>query len=379
MSIERLRGLMAREGVDAVLVASPENTLYLSGAFIMTHDLIPARLGLVLVPRDGDPVLIISRVEEAFARRFTRVATIQTYTYIEFDDPGAPDAPIPVAAGLLRSLGLAGGTLAVEEAFLPVESFQILTSHLPEARIVDGGKLLSRVRWQKLPEEIALLRRAGRAARAAVLEAFAAGSAGCTEKQVADCIARNLLAAGADMVTYVFLGCGPHSTMVHWLPTATPIQDGQVVRVDVAARFSGYYGDLARTAVAGAPSQEQARIYRAVVQTHRRVIEAVRPGVPVRDLYHLASQSFRAEGLSFQPLHIGHGIGAQLHERPMIAPWALDALEEDMVLNIEIAYRDGTAAGYHVEDLVHVVRDGAQVLTNPLPGDEIPVLGCGFG
>lgn len=375
MRIERLQRLMAREGIDALIIASPENTLYLSGAFIVTHELIPRRLALVLVPRDGDPVFIVSRVEEGFARQFSCLPRVLVYTFVEFGDPAAPDAPIPMAVELLQEWRLERATVAIEGAFMPVELHRILRERLPDARVAHGDDLLAEARWVKTPGEIALLGAAARATKAAVLEAFSASSAGWSEKQIADRIAGNLLAGGADMVTYVLLGSGPHSCMAHWPPTTAPVHAGQTVRVDVAGRFSGYYADFARTAVAGPPSGRQARFYRAVVRAHRRVIDAMRPGLPVAELFSLAGRWIEKEGLPFRSLHIGHSIGVHLHERPMITPWAREALEEHMVLNVEISYRDGETAGYQVEDLVWVTASGHEVLTSPLPDGELPMLG----
>ena len=62
--------------------------------------------------------------------------------------------------------------------------------------------------------------------------------------------------------------------------------------------------------------------------------------------------------------HIGHGIGLGLHEHPMLNPAADEVLAPGMVLCIEPAHYDEDVAGYHIEDLVVVTEDGAEVLTD---------------
>lgn len=373
--IQRLQRLMVGNGVDVIVAASPENTLYLSEAFIMTQELIRERIAVVLVPRDGAPTFIVSRMEELLAKRLSSLSEVRTYAYVEFGDPGGMDAPIPMAADRIREWGLEAGVVAVEQGFLSAELYEILKARLPRARLVAGDVVLADARRVKGAGEIARLDAAARATERAVWEAFASADVGWTEKQVADAISRNLLANGADMVTYVFLGSGECGSMSHWIPSGTPIQAQDVVRVDVMGRFGGYCSDFARTVVAGRPSSKQAQIYRAIVRTQRRLLDSVRPGLPVRELYRMAGALMEKEGLPFRSLHIGHGIGTQLHERPMIAPFASEVLEADMVVNVEIFYRDGAMGGYHVEDLVRVAPGGREVLTTAIEDEELPVLG----
>lgn len=375
VNTERLHSLMERDGVDVLVAASPESTLYLSGAFIFTQELIRERLGLVVVPRSGEPAFIVSRMEQALAKHMSPSSHLHPYTYVEFGNVEASDAPVPVAVERIREWGLEGSVVAVEKSYLSADLYEILCKLLPKARIIDGSGLLAESRWVKSQTEVDCLRRAARATESAVWEAFSTAQIGWTEKQIADRIAGNLLRNGADTVVYVFLACGERGTMSHWIPGATPVHPGDIVRVDVAARFSGYWSDFARTVVAGLPSPEQTRIYRTIVSAHKRLTASMQAGLPIAALYRMAGQMLSEGGLQSQSLHIGHGLGTQLHERPMIAPFEPGALEPGMVLNLEIFYRDGVRAAYHVEDLVLVTADGPEVLTRQAGDEGFPVLG----
>jgi Xaa-Pro aminopeptidase len=75
----RLASAIADVGLDAVVATSPENTLYLTGANILTQRLLPERIALVLWPRAGEPVFIICIIEERLTRQTSRIPDIRTY------------------------------------------------------------------------------------------------------------------------------------------------------------------------------------------------------------------------------------------------------------------------------------------------------------
>jgi Xaa-Pro aminopeptidase len=377
--MDRLQSLMAEHGMDAMVVTAPDDTFYLSGAFIMTQELIPDRVGVVLVTRGSQPLFIVSRMEEVLAKRWSRLNDVRTYTYVEHGDTVGEDTPMSIVIEHLRAKGHSRGTIGVQMRHLAAGWLTILAQGLPEARFVDGGSLLTEVQQVKSPAEVQRLSAAARATKAAVHEAFGSASAGWTEKRLANRIATNMLNTGADLVSYVLLASGEHGSMSHWMPDSSVVRPGDLVRVDVMGRYAGYCSDYAWTAVAGEPSPDQARIFQAVVRTHKQVVDAVRPRLPAKELYLVAKRSMENQGLPFRSLHIGHGLGVHLHERPMIGPLASDVLEVGMTLNLEIFYRDDVNAGYHVEDLVLVTQEGHDVITGPIVGEELPRLGIPVG
>ncbi len=77
--------------------------------------------------------------------------------------------------------------------------------------------------------------------------------------------------------------------------------------------------------------------------------------------------------MSLEMAHIGHSIGVELHEHPMISPFDTHVIQENMVLNIEPGYtKDGETI--HIEDLILSTKDGPRVLTGSLAPEEIPVI-----
>jgi Xaa-Pro aminopeptidase len=121
-------------------------------------------------------------------------------------------------------------------------------------------------------------------------------------------------------------------------------------------------------AVGGEPNQEQTRLYKGVVAGQQAAIEAIKPGIEVSRLYEACKAAFKEHEVKFHFPHIGHGMGLELHELPMIVPTSAGELskmrlEEGMVLNIEPGYFLGKE-GFHIEDLVLVTSDGYRPLTD---------------
>ncbi len=72
--------------------------------------------------------------------------------------------------------------------------------------------------------------------------------------------------------------------------------------------------------------------------------------------------------------HIGHSIGVELHEEPMVQPREMTVLQEKMIFNIEPFLSDPEKNTYHLEDLLLVTKEGPRLLSGHLPPEEIPVI-----
>ena len=223
---------------------------------------------------------------------------------------------------------------------------------------------MDQARMIKTPEEIEALAAAGRATDRAIRGAFERATVGDLEKSVADDIAAGVTEAGADVLNFMFLGTGTRSFEWHARPGGTRLEAGHTLHTDVGGSFTGYWSDVARTAFVGRPEPRERDLYDRLYQVHVETIETIRPGLRAGDLHSICGAAFEKAGLPFWMAHIGHGIGLGLHEHPMLNPASDELLAPGMVLCIEPAHYDEDVAGYHIEDLVVVTEDGAEVLTD---------------
>lgn len=285
---------------------------------------------------------------------------------------------------------------------------------------------LSRVRWRKDQVELARMRTAAEATRAAFAAAAGRLRAGVTERDVQVELEAAAIRAGADGPGYdTIVGSGPNSAVLHFMPTRRRLRDGDLVLIDAGAAYREYTSDVTRTyAVVGAFTPQQREIYATVQQAERAALNLCRAGVEWRDV-HLAAALVIAEGLVavgllrgqpqslvesgaaglFFPHGIGHLVGLGVRDAGGVLPERRDQpppfpnlridlpLEPGMVVTVEpglyfvpallqdpgrrSTYRqevawdqvDGMLAfgGVRIEDNALITAAGPELLTQDIP------------
>jgi len=141
-------------------------------------------------------------------------------------------------------------------------------------------------------------------------------------------------------------------------------------------RESSCYADMTRTFVIGEPSEELVTYQGLVYEALQRSLAAVKPDVPGRDVYVVASEVFHEAGYP-TGLHkrdgevledgffhgLGHGVGLEVHEQPWLSRYPGELVAGDVITLEPGLYRSGYG-GCRLEDLVLVTKDGAEVLTD---------------
>jgi Xaa-Pro aminopeptidase len=214
----------------------------------------------------------------------------------------------------------------------------------------------------KSPDELERLRSGAVATDRAIAFAYEHAQLGYDERQLETLMRTAMFDNAADEVIFLCLGAGPHSIEPHHHPCSYKLKRGDIIRVDIGGAFSGYFSDLARTAVVGKPTPEQAAKYRIVWDVMEEIIAAIKPGEQAKVLYGIYKKKFEKLGLPTFAPHVGHSLGIKVHERPMLMPFEEKILEPNMVLEIEVAHLDRDAM-YHNEDQVVVTRTGHEVVS----------------
>ena len=146
----RLQSAMDAAGLDAVVAVSLENVFYTTGAFIITQRLLPERLAFNVIPRDGDPTVIVCKIEESLVARESPIKDVRSY--IEF-----ADNPADILADALLEKGLGGRNIGIEKRYLSAETFERLADRMPGSEFAACDRLFEKLRAIKTPAEIRIL------------------------------------------------------------------------------------------------------------------------------------------------------------------------------------------------------------------------------
>jgi Xaa-Pro aminopeptidase len=141
------------------------------------------------------------------------------------------------------------------------------------------------------------------------------------------------------------------------------LKNGDLFFADIGLRHQGYLSDFGRTALIGSPPRRIEKYYDAILRGEEEAIKAVKPGVKASEIFKIAVETVRDEGIShYSRGACGHGIGVGF-DLPLISPGDDTPLEENMVLEIETPYREMGFGGFMLEDTIIVKRGGASFLT----------------
>ncbi|SFZ72396.1 type I methionyl aminopeptidase [Chitinimonas taiwanensis] len=175
-----------------------------------------------------------------------------------------------------------------------------------------------------------------------------------------------------------------NQVVCHGIPTDKPLQDGDIVNVDVALIKDGWFGDTSRMFVVGQPSPLAQRLVRVTYDALCAGIHQVRPGATLGDIGHAIQTVAEAAGFSVVRDYCGHGIGRVYHDEPDVLHYGRPGqgmkLRAGMVFTIEPMINAGKrdtrqlADGWTVvtldrslsaqwEHMVAVTDSGFEVLT----------------
>ncbi|GAA4321528.1 Xaa-Pro peptidase family protein [Pigmentiphaga soli] len=361
--------LASSAGCDIVIGCCPEHFAFISNAHLPNITYIRSRAAYACIDADGKAFVVMYRADSDIIKEQSWIGDFAPYVEFQQD-------PVDSLVHELKARGYAEGRIGIDLDFMPAASYLRFKAALPAATIVDSFAAVSAHRAVKEPDEIRTVASAAQATHASILEAFAISKPGDTESQINARILGGCIARGARSIQFCTFGVGERCSHIHCYSRPEPVPEGEIIRCDVGPRFGPWFGDLARTYSTGKPTAPQVELYKGIVELQRRVIDMIRPGVAASEVYALAAKASSSLGLDADYPLLGHSLGLELHESPIVRKGDHGVLKAGMILNIEPIVRDRqTGILMHLEDLIEVTDTGARVLTLGLSPDEMPILG----
>lgn len=382
--LERIVGFQSRlrsNGFAAAVMMHPRDVYYFAGTGQPCNLVIPA---------EGKPTLLARRALD-WVRNDSNISNI-------VKGSGIKELRMALqSAGVLED----GAKLGLCLDIVPTLLCRKLEQSLPECIIEDVSTLLLEQRLYKDEKEIAAIRTAADLFQRAHKVMLQELRPGVTELEVASKVYAELrrgehegiprfrrwdatlhpdglVISGSNTwhisghaMTVTGVGLSPS---VPWGPSTRPMASGETVVIDIGINYHGYHADIARTYIVGKATEEQKRVFDVLKQVYMAIFAQVKPGVTGKALFKTAWEILESCGLEryFQGYgemkgnYVGHGIGLEMDEPPVLDANCTTALAENMTIALEPKVIIPEWGAIDLEDTAVVTATGCEIFC-PVP------------
>ena len=368
---DKIRSLMTLQGIDAALITCNTNLIYTYGCVVS---------GYLYLPLHSPALLFFKRPNNLKGEHLFAIRK--------------PEQIVDI----LKEQGLPMPTkLMLEGDELPYTEYIRLANLFPDTEVVNGTPLIRQARSVKTAVEVEMFRRGGINHAKAYELIPTVYQPGMTDVEFSIEIERLMRQQGCLGIFRVFgrsmeifmgsvltgdnaaspspydfaLGGQGLDPSLPGGANRTPLKEGQSVMVDLGGNFNGYMGDMSRVFSIGKLKEEAYTAHQVCLNIQERIAEVARPGVACEELYNTAigmvTEAGFADkfmGIEQQAKFIGHGVGLEINEAPVIAPRVKQELEPGMVFALEPKIVIPEVGPVGVENTWVVTNEGIEKLTN---------------
>lgn len=343
--IERAKQLLDVNGLDALIATSTANFYYFTETWIDPHE----RLLAFVIPKVGDPVLIAPALHEHDFKDFP----VETVLWRDGADTIA----------LLGQHLPESGILSVDNLW-PSSNLISLMRQRPDLSMVDSAPTIAKLRLHKDARERDVLCRAGQATDRVMNALISQLRPGMTELEAAEELRLLWAQEGASAMSFnPIIGAGKNGASPHHQTSATMIQAGDMLVIDMGGIVDHYCSDITRTIAIGDVSKEARDVYDVVLRAQRVGVDAVRAGISVGSIDKMVRDVIREAGYGdYFVTRTGHGLGIEIHEEPYLYGDNEQMVEAGMVFSIEPGIYLPQKFGIRIEDIVIATETGCENL-----------------
>ncbi len=352
--IDALSLWLSESSCSFAFVNSTPNIFYLTGFYCDPHERL---LGLLVFP-GNDPVLVCPGLEVSRARNDGWQGDIIEYSDLQ--------NPWDFIADMVKTRASDEKVVAIEKDFLPVGRSEALKQILPGLQFVSLEDKLVEMRNIKGPDEIKLMREAGRFADKAIEVAVGSLREGVTEAEVAAKLEYEMRKVGISRMAFsTIVLFGARSAISHGVPSNVSLKPGDLVLIDMGVVCGGYCSDITRTFAYKSVSPDLEEMYDITLKAQAEAIKACQPGNPISAVDRGARDVITKAGYGENTgMRVGHGIGIEIHEYPSVSGMNQDLLYEGMVFTVEPGIYFDDKGGVRIEDDILITREGYESFTS---------------
>ena len=343
----RAQELIRESGADAAFITAGPNVRYLTG--------LASSNAALLLPAEGDRALL---------------ATDSRYTGAARRD--APDIDLTeerfIEAKLATEATRRGiRCLAFEAHEMTVERHGELAARAEGVATLPFGRKIEALRLVKDAEELAKIEVACQLSDGALAEVLPQIRPGMSERMLAALLDHTMALLGAERPAFdTIVAAGPNGAIPHHAPTDRELARGDLVTMDFGALHDGYHADMTRTVAIGSVGGWQREIYDLVALAQEVGIAMLDDGVEAGSVDAAAREVIEAAGHAAHFQHgLGHGVGLEIHEAPMLGYGRTGKLTDRVPVTVEPGVYLPGMGGVRIEDvLVVTAGDRARFLTS---------------
>jgi Xaa-Pro aminopeptidase len=344
--LAKLRAILPESDAEALIVSQPDNRAYLSGFL--------GSAGVLLISADRSLIATDFRYYEQARQECPHFELFPIRTNL-----------VDVLPDFLA--GCKGGRVGFEADHASFATVQSWMDAAPNVEWTPTKGIVAGLRAIKDDDELATLREAVLLADNALAAGLAMARPGMTENELAWGIESYMRTQGSQGVAFdLTVASGPNGSRPHARATQAALEAGQPIIIDMGAKVRGYRSDLTRTIVIGQPKEADRfwEVYNTVLRAQVAAEAAIRPGMTAPEVDALARNVIAAAGYGDYFGHgLGHGVGLEIHEQPLLSRISPAVVRPGMVITIEPGIYLPGWGGVRIEDIVLVTEDGAEVLT----------------
>ena len=355
--LEKARGLMRANGIDALMLTGGTSMEYFTGIRWGLSE----RLLAAVIPSKGSAFLVTPKFEEGRAMEQAHQGPLGTdadvYAWEEDESPYAL-----IAKGL-KARSLSTATIGAEETVRFV--FADGAAHLPGVKVVSGTPVTAGCRGVKDAHEIALMRLASQVTLKAYEAAWKSLKDGMTQGDFANLVALAHRQLGFEGSAGVQVG--KYSALPHGSATPQTVHEGTILLIDGGCKVEGYSSDLSRTFVLGKATQRMKDVFEVEHSAQTAAVKTARPGLACEAVDAAARKVITDAGFGpdykYFTHRVGHGMGMDGHEWPYLVRGNKLPLAAGMVFSDEPGIYIPGEFGIRLEDDMVITDAGAELMT----------------
>lgn len=345
-NLQKLQQALREREIAAVLLSNIANVQWVSGF-------------------SGSSAWVLATPADAVFLTDSRY-TVQAKTEVKDMPSDSYASPVLSAQFLARHIeGRGIRQLGFESDSVTVSTLKEWEAAFQGVQLTPVAELVGPLRMVKSAEEIEGIRKACALADQCFDNVRRILRPGVSELEVAIEIEFFFRKRGATAAFPVIAASGENSAKPHGTATEKVIEEGDFLTLDFGACLNGFNSDITRTVVIGEPSTRQREVYGQVLQAQLASLEAMKPGIPAKEVDAVARRVLAEADLAGYFGHgLGHGLGMLVHDFGRLAPTSEHVLAPGQVWTVEPGVYIEGFGGVRIEDDVVVTESGIETLTH---------------